>query len=306
MMNKLFLYLFFLVFPFNLAGQIHPLSNHFHFNSLTINPAFAGSNNAISASINYRNQWAGFKDAPKSGIIAVHSPVRSGRIGIGFQVENRSTGIYKTTNIVGNYAYRTEIKKGTLAMGLGFGAAVYSINWKNLQAIDLNDHELQYNSSSAVMPVFSVGMYYYTKKYYFGFSLPSFISHNVGQNSGDYKAKNDMSNYNYLVTTGYDIDLNSDLILSPSLLLKYNSKDAIQIDLNSWLGYKEKVWIGLGYRNNNTFTGMLQCQLNFQLKMAYAYDFETGEIGKYINGSHEIGLNYIFRYSRKVIGPRHF
>jgi type IX secretion system PorP/SprF family membrane protein len=149
-------------------------------------------------------------------------------------------------------------------------------------------------------------MYYYTKKYYVGFSLPSFISHVLTENSSGYKTKNDRKNYTYLIHGGYDLEINPEVILRPSLLVKYNPKDAAQIDLNAMLKYKEKVWIGLGYRNENTFTGMLQCQLNYQIRMAYAYDFNTGELGKYLNGSHEIGLNYIFRYSRKVIGPRNF
>lgn len=306
MMYKLILYLVLLSIPMTLTGQKYPLSNHFHFNSITINPAFAGSENAISTSLSYRNQWTGFKDAPKNSVIAVHSPLKSGRIGVGFQMENHSIGIYKTTDFVGNYAFRTEIKKGILAFGLGFGATIYSIKWNKLQAVDQHDELLLNNSSSAVMPVFSLGMYYYTKKYYVGISLPSFVSHVVSPNSGDYKAKNDFSNYNYLVNGGYDIDLSSDMMLRPSLLLKYNPEDAAQIDLNAVLGFREKVWVGLGYRNENTVIGMLQCQLNYQLRMAYAYDFDTGVLGKYMNGSHEVGLNYIFRYTRKVLGPRNF
>lgn len=304
-MYKLILYLIFLSFPMTLIGQVFP-SNYFHFNSLTINPAFAGSDNAISASLNYRNQWVGFTDAPKSSILAVHSPIKSGRIGIGFQIENQSIGIYKTSNFIGNYAFRTEIKKGTLALGLGFGAAVYSVKWNKLQAVDQHDQLLLNNSSSAVMPVFSLGMYYYTQKYFVGISLPSFISHVVSKSSGDYKPKNDMSNYNYLVNGGYNIELTSDMMLRPSLLLKYNPKDAAQINLNALLGFKDKLWVGLGYRNENTVAGMLQCQLNYQIRMAYAYDFDTGILGKYMNGSHEVGFNYIFRYSRKVLGPRNF
>jgi len=52
--------------------------------------------------------------------------------------------------------------------------------------------------------------------------------------------------------------------------------------------------------------GMLQCQLNYQLRMAYSYDFDLGSIGKYKNGSHEILLSYVFSYARMVKGPRQF
>lgn len=305
-MRKLIIYLIIISLPLNLTGQLSRFSGHNHFTSLTINPAIAGSDNALSAAINYRNQWTGFKEAPKNSILTIHSPVKNNRIALGFHIDDRSHGIYNTTNYVGNYAYRTEVKNGIFSMGLGFGAAVYSIKWNNLNAADLNDELLQNNTSSAVMPVFSLGLYYYSEKYYAGFSLPNFLSHALSESSGSYKSKNDRTNYTYILQGGYDMEITSRILLRPSLLVKYNPKDATQIDLNTFLGYEEKMWIGLGYRNSNTYAGMLQFQLNYQIRMAYTYDFNTGELGKYINGSHEIGLNYIFRYSRRVIGPRHF
>jgi hypothetical protein len=90
------------------------------------------------------------------------------------------------------------------------------------------------------------------------------------------------------------------------LLIKYHPDNAIQIDYNAQLSLKDRIWLGIGYRNKNMLVGMLQCQLNYQVRLAYSYDLEFGSVGKYTNGSHEIVLNYVFKYARKVIGPRHF
>ena len=304
-MFRIIILLIILVLPEMLPGQTPILFNQFHFNTLSVNPAFAGSENAMSATINYRNQWTGFDDAPKSSQLALHSPLKGGRTGLGFHAENNSIGIYETTNITGIYAYRVEVKDGTLALGMGFGVAVYAVNWNNLQSIDRNDQLFTNNSSSAVMPVFNFGTYYYTKKYYIGISIPSLLRY-AEDDDGGFKAKNDMAAYSYFVNGGLDIDLSRDIVLRPSVSAAFNAKYPTRIYMNSMLGFKEKVWVGLGYRSQNTVIGLFQCQLNYQLRLAYAYDFANGELGKYLNGSHEIGLNYIFRYSRKVMSPRSF
>jgi type IX secretion system PorP/SprF family membrane protein len=102
------------------------------------------------------------------------------------------------------------------------------------------------------------------------------------------------------------VDLSHYVKLLPSLLLKYHPNNAIQIDYNAQLILKDKIWLGISYRNKNMLVGMLQFQLNYQIRMAYSYDFDIGTLGEYRNGSHEVVLNYVFRYTHKVVGPRQF
>src|SRR5665647_2558996 len=138
-MNRFTLSILAVLFPLQLLGQMFPLSDHYVFNALAINPAFAGCHDALSASIFYRNQWVGFKDAPKNQILSVHSPVDNDRVGLGLLVERNSIGIFRETNLIGNYAYRMELQGGKLAMGLGVGVTVYNIAWNELSAADAND-----------------------------------------------------------------------------------------------------------------------------------------------------------------------
>lgn len=164
----------------------------------------------------------------------------------------------------------------------------------------MNDPETSF------LPDFSLGMYYYNNKYFFGFSIPMMLSHELEQNSGKYRIKNDFSEYNFFIEGGYYIDLAPDIQLLPSLLAKYHPGHDPQMDINTQIILKERLWMGVGYRNENTLLGMLQCQLNRQLMIAYSYSFDTGSTGKYSSGSHEVVLNYIFNYSRKVISPGQF
>jgi type IX secretion system PorP/SprF family membrane protein len=305
-MNRFLLTVLAFSLQLQLMGQMFPLSDHYIYNALSINPAFAGSEGALSTSIFYRNQWIGFKDAPKSQMLSVHAPVFNDRIGLGLLIENKTVGIFKETNFLGNYSYRMELRDGMLSFGLAFGVTVYNNAWNELDATDPNDYLLMNNPTSAVLPAFSLGTYYYTKKYFIGFSLPLLLNHSLNQNTGKYELENNFSGYNYFLSGGYEFSISPMITFTPSLLVKYHPQNAIQIDYNTLFGLKDKVWAGLSYRSKNILVAMVQCQLNYQFRISYSFDFNMGGIGKYMGGSHEIVLNYVFRYNRKVIGPREF
>jgi type IX secretion system PorP/SprF family membrane protein len=239
-------------------------------------------------------------------MLSVHTPFDNDRIGLGLLIEKNSIGIFKETSLIGNYAYRMELRDGKLALGLGFGVTVYNVAWNELAATDPDDQQLMINSTSSVLPDFSLGMYYYTKKYFIGISMPLFLSYKLDNSTGKYKISNPFSGCNYFFTGGYEVDISPQVKLLPSMLIKYHPNSKIQIDYNAQICLKDRIWMGIGYRNRDMLVGMLQYQLNYQLRMAYSYDFEFGNIGKYINGSHEIVLSYVFRYARKVMGPRQF
>ena len=305
-MKKLIHAAFILCLSIQASGQMFPASDQYVFNAMAINPAFAGSQDALSLSMMYRNQWVGFTDAPKSFMFTAHMPVDNDRIGLGLLIENNSIGIFRETRMMGNYAYRMDLFNGKLAFGLAFGATMYSINWNRLNANDPNDIQLINNPNSAILPAFSLGAYYYTRNYFVGLSLPLFLSQEIDQLTGNYKLSSNFSGYNYFLTGGYNVSLNSDLKLEPSFLLKYHPNNTPQIDLNIQANLRDKFWLGIGYRNKETLVGLIQCQLNSQLRLAYSYDYYFGKIGRYVYGSHEIILNYLFSYSRQVRGPRQY
>jgi len=305
-MSRFILSILVVLLPLQLMGQMFPLSDHYVVNALAINPAFAGCQDALSATISYRDQWVGYKDSPKSYILSVHTPVYNDRVGLGLLIEKNSIGIFKETSFLGNYAYRMELHDGKLALGLGFGVTIYNIAWNELVAADANDVQLMNNSKSSVLPTFSLGTYYYTKKYFIGISIPLFLSHQIDKSTGKYKIGSNFSGSNYFLTGGYEMRISPQVKFLPSLIIKYHPKNAIQIDYNAQINLKDRIWMGIGYRNRNMLVGMLQYQLNYQIRMAYSYDYNFGSIGKYMNGSHEIVLNYVFKYSRNVMGPRQF
>ena len=304
-MRLFFAFIVILCLPCHLAGQLVSLTDQYLNNTLAINPSFAGCHEALSTSLSYRNQWVGFNGAPENLILSIHAPVNHDRVGLGLLIERSSIGIFNTTTFTGNYSYRLELYDGRLALGLGFGAAIYNIDWNRLKAEDPDDELIADNSPTAVLPDFSLGGYYYTQKYFIGLSLPMFLSHDLNKNTGRYMVKNNFSEYTYLLTGGYFMDINPGVRLLPSMLVKVH-KGSSQADLKAQLILRDKVWLGAGYRTSNVLVGMFQMQVNYQLRMAYSYDFELGSLGRYNRGSHELVFSYVFSYLRKVAGPRQF
>ena len=305
-MNRLCLLIPALLFQLQLMGQLKPLSDQYYNNMLSINPAFAGSHDALSATVFYRNQWIGFSGSPKSQSLSLHTPFYDHGPGLGLVVRANSLGIYRETIATGNYAWRIDLENGRLALGLGFGASFYNIAWHELNANDLDDILLVNNPESFALPNFSIGSWYYGDNFYLGFSIPMFLSHEADQISGRFKIKNRPALYNYFITGGYALDVGPRLDIIPSALIKYRYSRAFQLDLNAQAVLQDMIWLGAGYRSGNSLIGKFQCQLNHQMRIGYSYSFDLGPIGRYTTGSHEIMLNYIFRYKQDLVGPRHF
>jgi type IX secretion system PorP/SprF family membrane protein len=282
------------------------MSDHYVYNALAINPAYAGSEEALSIMVFYRNSWVGIEGSPNTTALSIHAPLNNERMGLGFFMMNDNIGISKETSFVGNYAYRMDLGYGKLAFGLGFGFIYCNTAWNKLAAQDVDDALLADNSSTGVMPDFSIGIYYSTKKYFMGISMPLFLSHEYDAAKDKYIIRNDFKEYNYFYNAGYNFEINPDIQFFPSLLVKYHNGDGIQFDINSQLILRNRIWLGASYRSKNVLVGMLQCQINNQLRIAYSYDFMIGNDALYKYNAHEIMLNYVFKYKTEVVGPRQF
>jgi len=106
-----------------------------------------------------------------------------------------------------------------------------------------------------------------------------------------------------MLNTGYVFNISQKISLFPSTLITYSAGENLLFDINAVINYSNRLWTGVSYRNDRSAAALLQFSVNRQLKMAYTYDFDFGELGKYSNGSHEIMLRYEFRYRVDVVNP---
>lgn len=305
-MKKTITYLILLFFPAFVSGQLHHLSNQYIFNGLAINPAYAGSEDALSTTLMYRNQWAGFEGAPKTLTAAIHAPLGKERIGIGLLVVNDQIGINSETSILGNYAYMIEMGEGKLSFGVALGISLLDIEWDQLDAGDINDMELIGEIEKLANPNFGAGLYYHTKQFYFGLSVPFFLSYSYNSTSKKIELQNDFDEYNYHITSGVRVRLNPHTEVFPSILIKYHSENAFQLDINTQFIFYERLWAGFTYRSEDAFAAITQLAITNQFRLAYSYDFNVGKTRQYYNGSHEIMLKYVLDFKSRVVSPKRF
>lgn len=287
-------------------AQLYPLLDQYYFNSLAINPAYAGSQESLSVGLYSRIQWVGFDGAPRTSSISIHSPVRSEKVNLGLILMGDRLGSNTETGFLLNYAYRLDVGQGKWSMGLAAGISLLSSDVNSLIFTDPVDELLQDPARRAWYPDFSVGTYYYTEKYFAGFSMPLFLSHSSIDGSGSYQLNFNLATANYLLTGGYLFTLSDNIDLLPSILLKSNPANNTQLDLHCDVILIEKIWLGLSVRTNGSLSALLQVQLNPQLRIGYSYAYELSELSSYQHGSHEVMLQYNFRYILEVISPRYF
>jgi len=287
-------------------AQLEPLSNQYLLNTLSINPAYAGSREALSVVALHRNQWTGFDGSPKTISLAMHSPMRNEKVGLGFLAVNDRRGISTSNIMTGNFAYRIITDKGVLSMGLAAGFTFVKNNWSNLVAVDPDDALLMGNSRGYLLPDFSLGTYFNSDQFFFGFSLPMFIAHNFDPSTNSFRLNNKYEEYNFFFNGGYLFRPSSTVKVLPSILVRFNRVSPPQADFNLHLILLDKIQTGLSYRTNKSIIGLLMYHVNSQFAIAYSYDTGFGKISGYMGSSHEIMVRYDFRYIIEVINPRYF
>ena len=311
---KTLVLLSFLVFEgTQVKAQYDAMFTQYMFNEMFINPAYAGSSGAMNATLLHRQQWVSFDGRPVTTSFSVHGPIIDEKMGVGLSVLNEKIGVLNRNLIYGNYAYRLKIKdKGTLAMGLMAGIDNQVNKFAQLKVNDdgTSDPQLSQNSPSIVAPNFGTGLYYNTKTFYGGFSIPRMIDNEVKFNPAGASVKTSavsFKKFTYYFTAGNMFTLTEDIKLRANAMLKYVASAPMQIDLGGNVLFKEMFWAGLSYRSKSSMSLILGVQVNKQFLISYSYDYGVNQIQKYSQGSHEFVLNYLFAYKgKKVVTPRYF
>lgn len=287
-------------------GQLEPLLDQHQLNGLAINPAYAGSRDALNVGLHTRAQWTGFNGAPRTTTLSAHTPLKNKKVNVGLVVMGDRLGSRKETGFLLNYAYRIPLASGKLALGLAAGIASLTPDMDLIRYADQGDRLLEDPGLRAVLPEFSLGAYYHTEKYFVGLSMPLFMSHLSPGGSGDYKSSFRPAEANYIINAGYLFSVSKNIDILPSALLRVNPANASQLDFHCDVIYAQKFWLGANVRTNGQLSALLQMQINPQFRVGYSYGYELSELSSYQHGSHELSLRYNFRYTLKVTSPRYY
>jgi type IX secretion system PorP/SprF family membrane protein len=282
-------------------GQQDPQFTQFMYDRLSINPAFAGSQDAFCATLIGRQQWAGFNGQPNTGLLNLSGPISQGKMGLGLSVYLDEIGPISSTAARLSYAYHFKIG-GSTKLGLGLSLGIMNSNltadWRAYDfdggvstgfGSGIGDPSILQNNQGATAFDASFGVYISNPKYYVGASV-------VHLNEGDLSEMNiDVARHLYLMA-GYDFDLTSKLVLTPHVLAKTDLAST-QLDVNATVMYDNSFWLGATYRLEDAIAPMAGYQYNFPsgkstLRIGYSYDITTSEINNYSDGSHELMLSY--------------
>lgn len=294
--------IFVVVFTGLKAQEKTLLYSHYSFNGLAINPAYTGSHEMLSLSVSHRSQWIGFEGAPSYNIVGIHTPLRNTKMGLGILLVNESIGLRKYTGFYLNYAHRFNIGSGKLALGLKGGVATGKMEQIELEG---EDNLFSENSSSYMLPNFGVGVYYYSKRFYAGLSIPLIFGY-TSRDDGDITMYHDFSKYAYYLTAGVDLNLAKNWILRPSGLATYEKSGGIIAEGGLNVMYKDILKAGLSYRTKNALILLMDVKITHQLNVGIAYDYGMSEINEYNRSSFEIALQYNFGFRIKASNPNVF
>ncbi len=287
----------------------YPVYSQYLHNGLMINPAYAGSREALSAVLSYRMQWMGTPGAPVLQSVSLHSPMKNDRVALGLKAQFMQFGVTKSTSVYAVYAYHVIVGNGKLSFGLKAGVDMSNTDYTGLLLTNMGDPVFTTDEKPYILPNVGAGVYYFSNRLFAGFSVPSFLSYKR-TDQGSTQAYHSFNEYDIIFSAGGLITFSQALKFKPSVLVDYSlqeTKKLNQLDINGNFIIADLVWIGASWRTSEeVIVGLLQVQPTPQLMIGLSYDYPIGRMNNYSKGSSEFILRYEFGYKVSAANPRYF
>ncbi len=307
--NKITITLILAVTCFTLKAQQAPMYTHYMYNTLVVNPAYAGSRDALTVTALHRSQWVGFEGAPLTQTLTIHAPLRNEHIGLGLFVMNDKIGPVNFSSVTANFAYIMKVsRKAKLTLGLSAGANMIQANLNTISLDQQNDPAFLNNINNKVSPDFGFGAYYSRERFYAGLSTPNLIENNyTSSNDGNTLAGKNQRHYFFIA--GTMLKINNNLSFKPTTLIKVTAGAPIQADITASFIMMEKFLLGAMFRSGDATGALVGFDISQQFHIGYSYDWSYGlSTATYNQGSHELLLRYDFMLNNKkqIHTPRYF
>lgn len=270
-------------------AQQKAMFTQYMFNGLVVNPAYSAIDDALNVTALARQQWTGFKGAPNTQTLSIHSPINGSNTSAGLILMRDQIGeVIRENGAFATVAHRVQVSDGTyVALGVNGGIGKY-----------VGEYSLTGSSSAGTDPVFAdqnslrgnfgFGLMVFSEKFYAGISSPFFYYRDLGSASESATAYKP----HYIMQGGYLTNLSPDIKFKPNVLVKYVAGSPVQVDVNANFLFKETLWLGGSVRSMDSFDVLAEIQVTPMLQLGYSYDFTTSKLSKVEKGSHEIVLNF--------------
>lgn len=282
---------------------------NYMYNTMNINPAYAGSRGTMSVFGLHRTQWVGLDGAPTTNTFAIHSPIRESNVGVGLSFINDVIGPAEESTISADFSYTINTSDTyKLAFGLRATAHLLNVDFSRLNIYNQGDALAQYNIDNRFSPNFGAGAYWYSENTYLGVSIPNMLeTQHFDKTQVAYSATSvPYERMHYHIIGGKVFDIYPDIQFKPAFLAKIVEGAPLQLDLSANFMFQEKFTLGAAYRWDAAMSALAGFQVNDNWFIGYAYDAEVTKLANYNSGSHELFLRYEFSRKKQVASPRFF
>ena len=300
---KIILY-FLLLSHFAGFSQQDSQYTQYMYNTININPAYAGSRGVLSVFGLHRSQWIGMDGAPTTNSFSVNSPISNTNIGAGISFVNDRIGPTDENTISIDLSYSIKTSENyKLSFGLKGTGNFFNLDSGKLKPANAGDSKLQ-NLRNNFTPNLGAGIYFHSNKFYAGISVPNFFEE-VRYNDNSVSVNKEKMNFYFL--SGYVFDINPDIKFKPTFLIKTVEGSPLQADFSANFLVYQKFTAGIAYRWDASVSALAGFQISEKLFIGYGYDRETTKLQNYNSGSHEIFLRFeLFSNYDRIISPRFF
>lgn len=278
---------------------------NYMYNTINVNPAYAGSRGVMSIFGLHRSQWVGLDGAPITNTASVHTPIEDSNLGVGLSLVNDRIGAADETSISADLSYTIQTSwQYKLAFGIKGTANLFNVDYTKLNRYDLIDPKFQNNIENEFSPNIGAGVYFYSDKLYVGLSVPHFLNSNQFD---DNSSSASLERLHYYLIGGYVFDLSTDIQFKPAFMCKTVVGSPVQLDLSANFLFNEKFVLGVAWRWDAAMSAMAGFQVSKGMYIGYGYDLETTQLANYNSGSHEIFLRFeLSKKQERIVAPRFF
>ncbi|CAM1353067.1 Type IX secretion system membrane protein PorP/SprF [Tenacibaculum insulae] len=302
---KLFLSIILVCIITGMQAQQDPQYTQYMYNTMSVNPAYAGSKGYGSITAIGRMQWVGFEGAPNTQNLSYDTPIGYSGLGLGINLVNDEIGPSSEFYIDANLSYTIETgEEGNLAFGLRLGGRFLNIDWSKGTA---NQNEQIFGENvNKFLPTVGAGIYYHEPDWYVGLSVPNILRIEHYDESIANAQTTAVERMHFFFIAGYVYDINEDLKFKPAALLKAVSGAPLSLDISANLLFNEKFRAGLAWRWDDSISALLGFQVSEKMLIGYSYDLTTSNYNVTNSGTHEIMLQYDMLRNTRYRSPRFF
>jgi len=287
-------------------AQQDPQYTNYMYNTININPAYAGSRGALSIFGLHRSQWVGLEGAPTTNSFSINTPIADSKVGLGVSFVNDALGVMDENTLSVDFSYTLDLNNhgSKLSFGLKGSANLLNVAYSDLNKYNPNDPQILNDVSNEFTPNIGAGIYWHNEKSYVGFSVPSFLESTRYDNNIQSTMQQKM---HYYLMGGHVFEINPMLKFKPAFLLKGVEGAPLQADVTANFLIHDKFTIGGAYRWDAAWSALVGFQVTDGMFIGYSYDSDIKALRNYNNGSHEIFLRFeLFNKYRRVNSPRFF